>query len=684
MNRFLKQKLCFLLCICLLAASSFVGFADGAVFIEMDNQEVSVGDDLEIPVYISDMAGIKSMQFTINYPQGFTPVITSDNIDMQAELDPGLVFENLSVKGCRYVQESNRFNLALSGIADMATTHQQVVTMRFDVSSELVTGEYNFTASRIIITNADGSQMDFDAKNACITVNNPDKPRPEPSKNPDEDLPPFEQWPWGTPTPTPDKPTPTPTGTNTNTPTATPTQTSGTPGGTPGGNQATPTPTKTPVPTPSTQPEGDLNRINQLTDNAVASITEIGQTLAQDEQYKVSDIVQETYQQLGSVSISAERVPQSAETASVTLNGNDFDMAAYGLSYARSKLAPVMNELNIANQPQTVLDCAIPASSALQLLTVQFEPGTMEKLTGNGIDALRISNNMFDVIIQKDAFSALQSGGIQFKKTPAAQADSFALQDGSFVYELVTSASIAGKAEVSVPYTLKTGETEYSVVAAMANTSGEITKAFDSRYQDGAVTFSLAQQQPFAILSEQVTFHDMGSAPWAVDFVQGLAVRGIVSGAGENMFLPDKNVTREEFTKMIIGAFGLLDTSASTQLSDVPSDAWYYPYIASAQKLGIVNGIGDNLFGVGTPITRQDMAVIAVRAANAAGKTIRKAVPAEQFTDAASIAGYAAENISLVQQAGIISGMGNGSFAPQSNATRAQAAKVIYMLFALD
>ena len=58
--------------------------------------------------------------------------------------------------------------------------------------------------------------------------------------------------------------------------------------------------------------------------------------------------------------------------------------------------------------------------------------------------------------------------------------------------------------------------------------------------------------------------------------------------------------------------------------------------------------------------------------------TIEKPYEKINFTDADSIAEYAAEAVDTLQQAGIINGMEDGSFAPAATATRAQAAKILY------
>ena len=48
------------------------------------------------------------------------------------------------------------------------------------------------------------------------------------------------------------------------------------------------------------------------------------------------------------------------------------------------------------------------------------------------------------------------------------------------------------------------------------------------------------------------------------------------------------------------------------------------------------------------------------------------------FTDKERIADYASDAVSALSSSGMINGMDDGSFAPLENATRAQAAVMIY------
>lgn len=182
---------------------------------------------------------------------------------------------------------------------------------------------------------------------------------------------------------------------------------------------------------------------------------------------------------------------------------------------------------------------------------------------------------------------------------------------------------------------------------------------------------------------EKAVFSDLEGVSWAVSHIEKLYHKNIVSGAGDGTFLPDKAVTREEFVKMIVVAFDMYNESAQAEFTDVPLDAWYYRYVASAVENGLVSGIGENLFGSGNRITRQDMAVIAYRAAIAAGKKLNTNAEEITFADASDISDYAKESVSVLSKNGIINGI-SGSFCPMEISTRAQAAVIISQLYDLE
>jgi len=174
-------------------------------------------------------------------------------------------------------------------------------------------------------------------------------------------------------------------------------------------------------------------------------------------------------------------------------------------------------------------------------------------------------------------------------------------------------------------------------------------------------------------------FNDCAGVPWAIDSISYLVSKNIVKGYDDGSFKPSQNITRAEFTKIIVSAFGFYNPEDKANFNDVSNDKWYFSFIGSAQKNGIINGYEGGSFMPDALITREDISVIVHRAAKTKGIMFDVKTNSLAFSDASSISDYAKESVEIMQRAGIINGMGDGTFAPKSYATRAQAAKIIFM-----
>lgn len=177
---------------------------------------------------------------------------------------------------------------------------------------------------------------------------------------------------------------------------------------------------------------------------------------------------------------------------------------------------------------------------------------------------------------------------------------------------------------------------------------------------------------------QKPVFSDLESVKWAEDSILELYKKGIVSGIDSENFNPNGLVTREQFAKMIVTAFGLYNENAACSFDDVADGVWYKSFVASAVEAGAVHGISDRIFGSGQNITREDMAVIAYRAAVKSGKSFLESD--ELFADDEAISDYAKDAVNALRASGIMSGKGNGRFEPKAFATRAEAAKMIHTL----
>ena len=171
-------------------------------------------------------------------------------------------------------------------------------------------------------------------------------------------------------------------------------------------------------------------------------------------------------------------------------------------------------------------------------------------------------------------------------------------------------------------------------------------------------------------------FCDIANYTWASEAIEGLYYAGIINGMEEGVFNPSGNVTREQFCKMVVQLFNVLDYESVSAFNDVDTNAWYAPYISSAIKSGYVQGQSAEYFGVGESIMRQDMATILYRALGSQGKAT-----VLSFNDNDKIADYAYDAIAEFVGLGIINGYEDGTFNPRGTATRAEAAKVIWGVY---
>ncbi len=173
---------------------------------------------------------------------------------------------------------------------------------------------------------------------------------------------------------------------------------------------------------------------------------------------------------------------------------------------------------------------------------------------------------------------------------------------------------------------------------------------------------------------------------WASDAILNLTKNQIVTGYGDKTFGPERSVTRAEFMKMVINVFGLADITAVSSFADVDPNAWYYIYVASAEKLGIAQGYGNGLFGINDPVTRQDAITIVYRAAKGKGLSLDKfTASTDKFVDKAEIAPYALEAVSALHNAGVYLDATDqnriDTFEPTKNASRAYLAVILDQIY---
>lgn len=161
---------------------------------------------------------------------------------------------------------------------------------------------------------------------------------------------------------------------------------------------------------------------------------------------------------------------------------------------------------------------------------------------------------------------------------------------------------------------------------------------------------------------------------WGSEEIKSLYEKGIITGDSEGLRLKD-NISRAEFTALIVRALGLDTVEYNGEFDDVTQDIWCADIIATAKANGIAEG-SDGMFRPMDAITREEICKIVISAMKVDNNEIKQA----DFADMDSVSEWAADSVNIAYNYGIVNGMGDGTFAPKSYALREQAFVMIWRM----
>lgn len=227
-----------------------------------------------------------------------------------------------------------------------------------------------------------------------------------------------------------------------------------------------------------------------------------------------------------------------------------------------------------------------------------------------------------------------------------------------------------------------------SVDEANKNNNKNPGKPDKNKDRDSGFAFgggSMVANDPPIPANSQEKFADMGGYEWAKNAVYKLTEKGIINGKSDQSFCPADRITREEFAKLVYVAFNIDPADGNVEFEDADKDSWYYDYVAALAQKGIVNGVSDTRFGVGTPISRQDMATMLYRTVEKEKYDIPVVKDEATIMDMDNASEYAKDAIIMLNRCNAINGNEQQMFNPQNYTTRAEAAQMLYnMLYVLN
>ena len=232
----------------------------------------------------------------------------------------------------------------------------------------------------------------------------------------------------------------------------------------------------------------------------------------------------------------------------------------------------------------------------------------------------------------------------------------------------VTIPRSVGEAAVTIP-----AEVDYGMVAVDAET-GEIVK-LSVPTADGMLV-KLDGSANLVLEDRSKNFTDTNNH-WAEDAIDFATAHGMFSGTSATTFSPDGTMTRGMIAVVLHNFDDNPDHAFTGSFEDVHPTSWYADGIHWMVDSGIAGGYGNGRFGAEDKITREQLATFLYNFAKVKGYDVSGRADLGRFTDGSSVSGYATETMSWAVDSGLFGGMGDGTLAPQGNATRAQVATIL-------
>ena len=180
-------------------------------------------------------------------------------------------------------------------------------------------------------------------------------------------------------------------------------------------------------------------------------------------------------------------------------------------------------------------------------------------------------------------------------------------------------------------------------------------------------------------------FSDVTSGTWYYEGVMFAARHGIVNGFGNSgTFLPNNDLSREQAACILYNYLGNGEICEAASMTDVDqSDGVYYRNAVNwAVAHGVMNGYNTETFGVGTPLSREQVACIFANVlASQSDLANLDTTMFDSMADRGSVSSWATQGVKWALSKGIINGSqgtnGERLIQPSDSCTRAMMASIM-------
>ena len=172
-------------------------------------------------------------------------------------------------------------------------------------------------------------------------------------------------------------------------------------------------------------------------------------------------------------------------------------------------------------------------------------------------------------------------------------------------------------------------------------------------------------------------FLDVSRNDWFYSAVEYVVNHDVMSGVSDSSFAPNATLTRGMLVQILYNLEDRPDNNGINIFTDVTTDAWYTDAVIWANNENIVSGMGEGIFAPNAEITREQMALMLYNYAQYKEYDVSASAELSAFTDGADVSSWASHAVQWAVAEGLMSGMGNGTLAPQGTATRAEVSSIM-------
>jgi hypothetical protein len=237
-----------------------------------------------------------------------------------------------------------------------------------------------------------------------------------------------------------------------------------------------------------------------------------------------------------------------------------------------------------------------------------------------------------------------------------------------------------GSITISLPYTMKNGETGENVIVWYLNDAGKLeqmTCTYDA--STGLATFTTTHLSKYLVGYDAWTnpFGDVKSTDWFYNAVKYVSQNSFMGGTAATTFEPNTDMTRGMLVTVLYRLDGKPAVTGKNGFADVKSAQWYTDAVIWADANNIAGGYGGGLFGTEDIVTREQMAAILYNYAKYKGYDITASADLSAYTDAVSINSWSQSGMKWANAEGLVTGRTTTTIVPGGDASRAEVAEML-------